>query len=80
MRQIVVVWEEDFPYEPEQIWKVVTDLASWQWRSDLADCKVIDERRCIEIPKKGKPVHFLVVVAALSHSVVKRDTHAAQHN
>lgn len=58
MGKVVAVWEEELPYTPHQIWQVVTDLAKWQWRSDLSDCKVLDERRFIEFPKKGKPLHF----------------------
>ncbi|MEW6920210.1 hypothetical protein [Trueperella pyogenes] len=52
MGKVVAVWEEELPYTPHQIWQVVTDLAKWQWRSDLSDCKVLDERRFIEFPKK----------------------------
>lgn len=58
MGKVVVVWEEKLPYSPQQIWHVVTDLANWQWRSDLSACKLVDEHRFIEFPKKGKPIHF----------------------
>lgn len=58
MEKIVAVWEEDLPYTPQQVWQVVTDLTNWQWRSDLAECQIVDEHRFIEIPKKGKAIRF----------------------
>ena len=58
MEKNVAVWEEDLPYTPQQVWQVVTDLTNWQWRSDLAECQIVDEHRFIEIPKKGKPIRF----------------------
>ncbi|QMV84470.1 SRPBCC family protein [Corynebacterium hindlerae] len=58
MGNLVVTWEEQLPYTPHQIWQVITDLTNWKWRSDLADCELIDEHRFIEIPKKGKPIRF----------------------
>ncbi|WP_371163755.1 SRPBCC family protein [Buchananella felis] len=58
MGEVIVVWEEELPYTPKQVWQVVTDLKRWQWRSDLSECKVVDEQRFIETPKKGKPIRF----------------------
>ncbi|MDC4233822.1 SRPBCC family protein [Actinomyces sp. B33] len=58
MGKIVAVREEDLPYTPQQIWQVVTDLTNWQWRSDLSECQIVDERRFIEIPKRDKPIRF----------------------
>ena len=60
MGNVVVVWEEDLPYTPSQIWQVVTDLTNWQWRSDLSDCTITGEHGFIETPKKGKPVRFRI--------------------
>ncbi|VEH82405.1 Polyketide cyclase / dehydrase and lipid transport [Corynebacterium kutscheri] len=58
MGKLTVVWEEELPYSAQQFWHVVTDLTNWQWRSDLSLCEVIDERKFIEFPKKGKPIRF----------------------
>ncbi|WP_371173901.1 SRPBCC family protein [Buchananella felis] len=58
MGEVIVVWEEELPYTPKQVWQVVTDLKRWQWRSDLSECKVVDEQRFIETPKKGKVIRF----------------------
>lgn len=60
MGNVVVVWEEELPYTPSQIWQVVTDLTNWQWRSDLSDCTITGEHGFIETPKKGKPVRFRI--------------------
>ncbi|WP_196717434.1 SRPBCC family protein [Actinomyces trachealis] len=67
MGKVVVVWEEELSYTPAQIWQVVTDLTNWQWRSDLSDCKVLDEHRFIEFPKKGKPIRFCTTRFEESH-------------
>lgn len=61
MGEVIVVWEEELPYTPQQIWQVVTDLMHWQWRSDLSACKIVDEQRFIEIPKNGQPIHFCTI-------------------
>lgn len=58
MGNTVAVWEAEVPHAPQQVWQVVTDLMNWQWRSDLSSCEIVDERRFIEIPKKGKPIRF----------------------
>lgn len=60
MGNVVVVWEEDLPYTPSQIWQIVTDLTNWQWRSDLSDCTITGEHSFIETPKKGKPIRFRI--------------------
>lgn len=67
MGKIVAVWEENLPYTPLQIWQVVTDLTNWQWRSDLAECQIVDEYRFIETPKKGKPLSFHITRLEESH-------------
>lgn len=67
MGNVAVVWEEDLPYTPSQIWQVVTDLTNWQWRSDLSDCTITDEQSFIETPKKGKPIRFRIACLEQPH-------------
>jgi len=38
----------------EKIWDVVTNLSSWEWRSDISKIKVIDDRKFIEYTKVCK--------------------------
>ena len=44
----------------EKIWNKVTDLSDFDWRSDIKDIKIIDEKNFVEITKDGVETHFKV--------------------
>ena len=48
------------PYPPEQVWAVVTDLESWQWRSDLRWLEHTGDQAFTEYGPNGYPTHFKV--------------------
>lgn len=45
-------------YPREEIWKIVTDLSDWKWRSDLSKIEVCNPQYFIEYTKKNIPTHF----------------------
>ena len=49
-----------FPYPPERVWAVVTDLDRWQWRSDLSRLDHAGEDAFTEYDKSGFPTRFTV--------------------
>lgn len=44
----------------EKVWNTVTDLDSYEWRSDIERIKVLDGHRFIEYSKDGIPTSFKV--------------------
>ena len=38
-----------FPWDIEKVWKTVTDVENYGWRSDLSRTEVIDEKRLSNI-------------------------------
>lgn len=44
----------------EKVWKTVTDLSHYVWRSDLERIEVIDDRRFVEVTKEGIRTTFTV--------------------
>ena len=61
MGRVRVVYEDDLPWSVSQVWRVVTDVGQWQWRSDLERCERVDERNFVEYPRGGKPIRFTTV-------------------
>lgn len=44
----------------EDVWDSITDNKNWQWRSDLQDLKILNDKKFIEYGKGGFEVHFTI--------------------
>ncbi len=49
-----------FPCEVERVWKIVTDLSDWSWRSDLSRIETAGDGQFIEYTTEGYPTTFTV--------------------
>ena len=49
-----------FPCEVERVWKTVTDLSDWSWRSDLSRIETAGDGQFIEYTTEGYPTTFTV--------------------
>lgn len=50
----------EFPYDVKVVWKVMTSLDNYAWRSDLSKIEVVAEKRFIEYTKDGYATNFTV--------------------
>ena len=55
------------PCDIQQVWKAVTTVENYFWRSDLSKAEVIDHNRFIEYTKNGYPTYFTVTRAYPPH-------------
>lgn len=37
----------------DRVWQQVTDVANYQWRSDLSSTRIIDDKHFVEVSKNG---------------------------
>ena len=44
----------------EDIWDTITDNENWQWRSDLQNLEIINDKKFIEYGKGGLEIHFTI--------------------
>lgn len=51
------------PEEIEKVWKAVTSVYDYTWRSDLSRTKVLDDRHFVEYTKSGYATNFTVTVS-----------------
>lgn len=51
-----------FPCKVERVWKIVTDLENYGWRSDLEKIEIISDTRFAEYSKDGFRTDFTVTV------------------
>ena len=51
-----------FQNDIEDVWKVVTSLNNYQWRSDLSRVEVINNRQFIEYTKDGYATSFTITI------------------
>ena len=61
MTRVRVVHEADLPWSVSQVWRVVTNVDQWRWRSDLEGCERVGEHDFVEYPKGGTPIRFTTV-------------------
>ena len=45
-----------------KVWKVVTDVENYAWRSDLSKTEVLSDKEFIEYTKEGYPTTFTITV------------------
>lgn len=51
-----------FQNEIKDVWKVVTSLDKYQWRSDLSKIEIKNEKQFIEYTRDGYATYFTVTV------------------
>lgn len=61
MGRVRVVHEDDLPWSVSQVWRVVTNIDQWRWRSDLERCERVGEHDFVEYPKGSTPIRFTTV-------------------
>ncbi|MGD8782731.1 MAG: SRPBCC family protein [Ignavibacteria bacterium] len=44
----------------EDVWDAITDNENWQWRSDLQNLKILNDKEFIEYGKGGFDIHFKI--------------------
>jgi hypothetical protein len=44
----------------DDVWNKITDNENWQWRSDLQNLKILNEKEFIEYGKGGMEIHFTI--------------------
>ena len=50
------------PCDIHKVWKVVTDVENYAWRSDLSKTEVLSDKEFIEYTKEGYPTIFTINV------------------
>ena len=50
------------PCDIHSVWKVVTEVENYTWRSDLSKTEVISDKRFIEYTKEGYPTTFTITI------------------
>lgn len=46
----------------QMVWKIVTDVENYSWRSDLSRTEILDEKQFVEYTKDGYATTFTVTV------------------
>lgn len=54
--KINVIFQSDI----QKVWKTVTSLEDWAWRSDLSKIEVINEKQFVEYTKEGYATTFTI--------------------
>ena len=44
----------------EDVWNTITDNENWQWRSDLQNLEIFNDKEFIEYGKGGMEIHFTI--------------------
>ena len=44
----------------EDVWDTITDNENWQWRSDLQNLEILNDKEFIEYGKGGLEIHFTI--------------------
>ena len=48
------------PCDIHRVWKVVTEIENYTWRSDLSKTEVISDQQFVEYTKEGYPTTFTI--------------------
>lgn len=51
-----------FQSDIQKVWKIVTDVANYTWRSDLGRTEVLNEKQFVEYTKDGYATNFTITV------------------
>jgi hypothetical protein len=60
MKSRISTATETLDFKMEDVWDTITDNKNWQWRSDLEDLKIINDKEFIECGKGGQEIHFTI--------------------
>ena len=52
-----------FPASVQEVWNRVTSLENYQWRSDLEQIEVLNEKQFVEYTREGFPTIFTVTAS-----------------
>ena len=52
-----------FSSDIQKVWKVVTDVKNYAWRSDLSRTEVLNEKQFVEYTKDGYATTFTITVS-----------------
>lgn len=55
------------PCDLEKIWKIITSLQDYAWRSDISNIKIVNDHQFIEYTKDGYATTFTITVKAPMH-------------
>lgn len=50
----------EFSTDLQKVWKTVTSLEDWSWRSDLSKIEVLDDTRFVEYTRDGYATTFTI--------------------
>lgn len=51
-----------FPCDIEKVWKTVTSLENYAWRSDLSKIEILNDKQFVEYTKAGYTTSFTITV------------------
>ena len=60
MKSRISTATEVLNFRIEDVWDTITDNKNWQWRSDLQDLKIINDKEFIEYGKGSLKIHFTI--------------------
>ncbi|MCG8569986.1 MAG: hypothetical protein MJB14_07575 [Spirochaetes bacterium] len=60
MKSRISTATEILNFRIEDIWDTITDNKNWQWRSDLQDLKIMNDKEFIEYGKGGLEINFTI--------------------
>lgn len=49
-----------FPHDIHQVWRIVTDVENYTWRSDLSKTEILNEKQFVEYTKEGYATTFTI--------------------
>ena len=64
MKSRISTATEVLNYRIEDVWNIITDNENWQWRSDLQNLEILNEKEFIEYGKGGMEIHFTITKKA----------------
>ena len=54
-----------FSASVQEVWRIVTSLENYQWRSDLSRIEVLNEKQFVEYTREGFPTTFTVTATEI---------------
>lgn len=54
--------KSSFPCDVQKVWKIVTDVNNYTWRSDLLKTEILNKNQFVEYTKAGYPTIFTITV------------------
>lgn len=51
-----------FQSDIQKVWRTITDLKNYEWRSDLSRIEILDEKKFVEYTKEGYSTTFIITI------------------